>query len=75
MWLIPFVAGQSHTLSVDLGPHGCSVAGVSVWNYNKSADDVLRGAKSVVFFADERCIGRWEFRQAPGIDGNDQFSI
>ena len=42
MWLIPYTDGESHTLQIHLSqPH--DIAGVRLWNYNKSAEDTYRG--------------------------------
>jgi hypothetical protein len=70
MWLVPFTAGSDHVLRVDLGAP-CPVAGLRVWNYNKSSEDVLRGARLVTVTADGRAVGRCVLRPAPGCDGVD----
>jgi hypothetical protein len=58
MWLVPFTAGprgssgyyapsrSSHVLRVRL-PEPCWIAGLTIYNYNKSPDDTFRGAKHV----------------------------
>ena len=68
MWLVPFTAGAEHVLRVDLGVPS-PVAGLRVWNYNKSSEDVLRGARLVTVTADGRPVGRCVLRPAPGCDG------
>ena len=45
MWLIPYTDGESHTLQVRL-PHPQNIAGVRLWNYNKSAEDTYRGVSN-----------------------------
>uniref|UniRef100_A0A3B3YYX8 KATNIP domain-containing protein n=1 Tax=Poecilia mexicana TaxID=48701 RepID=A0A3B3YYX8_9TELE len=55
MWLIPFSAGASHTLSVAFSRHQ-AVAGLRVWNYNKSPEDSYRGVKVLHLFLDEVAI-------------------
>lgn len=42
MWLIPFSYGESHTLSVTFS-EAQSIAGLRIWNYNKSPEDSYRG--------------------------------
>lgn len=44
MWLIPFSYGESHTLSVTFSEAQC-IAGLRIWNYNKSPEDSYRGVK------------------------------
>jgi hypothetical protein len=63
MWLVPFtptpphVVGSrghdraAHVLEVCLDAP-CRIAGVRVWNYNKSAEDVLRGVRLVALEID-----------------------
>ena len=42
MWLIPFAEGEGHSLTLTF-PSQTMVAGVRVWNYNKSPEDTYRG--------------------------------
>ena len=46
MWLIPFTPGGHHTLDIYL-PREYEVLALTVWNYNKTAEDTFRGAKRV----------------------------
>ena len=46
MWLIPFTEGQDHLLTIDLR-HTTPLAGIRVWNYNKSTDDSFRGVSQI----------------------------
>lgn len=42
MWLIPYTSGYDHTLTVRFHqPH--TIAGLRIWNYNKSPEDSYRG--------------------------------
>eukprot|EP00602_Paraphysomonas_sp_CaronLab_P009978 CAMPEP_0185037942 /NCGR_PEP_ID=MMETSP1103-20130426/32999_1 /TAXON_ID=36769 /ORGANISM="Paraphysomonas bandaiensis, Strain Caron Lab Isolate" /LENGTH=1795 /DNA_ID=CAMNT_0027576163 /DNA_START=144 /DNA_END=5534 /DNA_ORIENTATION=- len=68
MWLIPYSKGSTHELKIDMGSR-CKVAGFNVWNYNKSPEDALRGARVVAVSADGVPLGRCELRIAPGCDG------
>mmetsp|Transcript_19318 Transcript_19318/g.32414 ORF Transcript_19318/g.32414 Transcript_19318/m.32414 type:complete len:1405 (+) Transcript_19318:858-5072(+) len=68
MWLIPFTSGGSHKLQIDLGSR-CKISGFNVWNYNKSAEDALRGVRVVTVLGDGVLIGQQELRIAPGCDG------
>lgn len=44
MWLIPFNKGEKHTIRIDLGrPY--QIQAIRIYNYNKSEEDSLRGAK------------------------------
>ena len=70
MWLIPYTPGSTHEVKIDLGAI-CAVAGFNVWNYNKSPEDALRGARVLAVHADGRLLGRCEIRMAPGCDGVD----
>lgn len=44
MWLIPFSYGDYHTLSVTFS-EAQSIAGLRIWNYNKSPEDSYRGVQ------------------------------
>lgn len=44
MWLIPFNKGENHTIMIDLG-RKMAISGLKFYNYNKSEEDTLRGAK------------------------------
>jgi hypothetical protein len=68
MWLIPYTAGGTHELRIDMGAT-CKLAGINVWNYNKSNEDALRGVRVVSIFGDGKLVGKQEFRIAPGCDG------
>ena len=41
MWLIPFNAGEDHTIRIDLGEVR-AISGLRFYNYNKSLEDTLR---------------------------------
>lgn len=68
MWLIPYTAGTTHRLKLDLGAP-CAVAGFNIWNYNKSPEDALRGVRVMSVYADGKFVGRCEIRMALGCDG------
>lgn len=42
MWMIPFTDGGDHTLSVEFSQTQL-IAGLRIWNYNKSREDTYRG--------------------------------
>lgn len=67
MWLLPYTAGYQHVLSIDLGRE-YSIAGLRFWNYNKSADDVRRGVRTVEIAIDGTKLnsGPVSLRKAPG---------
>ena len=46
MWLIPFVDGENHTLTIDFNQK-VLMAGLRIWNYNKSKEDTYRGVGTV----------------------------
>ncbi|XP_077979703.1 LOW QUALITY PROTEIN: protein KATNIP homolog [Glandiceps talaboti] len=46
MWLIPFLEGEEHSISINLD-EPIEVSGLRIWNYNKSPEDTYRGAKVV----------------------------
>ncbi|KAL0156196.1 hypothetical protein M9458_047442, partial [Cirrhinus mrigala] len=73
MWLIPLTSGSDHTLT--------TIAGLRIWNYNKSPEDSYRGqvtlewivenrqVKVVHVFLDSACIsplGGFLIRKGPG---------
>ncbi|XP_048868761.1 katanin-interacting protein isoform X5 [Brienomyrus brachyistius] len=68
MWLIPFEYGTEHILSVHFEePH--TVAGLRIWNYNKSPEDTYRGVKVIHVSMDDTTISPPEgflIRKGPG---------
>lgn len=44
MWLIPFNEGEVHSIIIDLGK-ATTISAIRFYNYNKSEEDTLRGAK------------------------------
>lgn len=44
MWLIPYNAGEDHTVRIDLG-RPTTIGAIKFFNYNKSIEDSLRGVK------------------------------
>ena len=81
MWLIPFTPGAEHVLRYDFG-QPVQIAGLRLWNYNKSNEDILRGAKLIhikvgmeggnqnnLGRGSDRSLGRYVLRMAPGCDG------
>lgn len=52
MWLVPFSSGQNHLLTINF-PENVLMAGLRIWNYNKSKEDTYRG---VSFFC---CHFNW----------------
>lgn len=67
-WLIPFSKGSTHRISIDLGT-ACKIAGLRIWNYNKTPEDALRGVRVASVYVDGRFIGQFVARIAPGCDG------
>ncbi|KAA0155858.1 hypothetical protein FNF29_01278 [Cafeteria roenbergensis] len=61
MWLVPYTEGERHWLRVDLG-RTVSLAGIVLYNYNKSADDASRGVRTISLALD----GRPVFARAAG---------
>jgi hypothetical protein len=55
MWLIPFNEGELHEIVIDLGkPY--NIGSIRFFNYNKSEEDTLRGAKQVLMWLDKKYI-------------------
>lgn len=44
MWLIPFTHGEAHTLNITFNKTQ-TIAGLRIWNYNKSPEDSYRGVR------------------------------
>ncbi|XP_059893753.1 katanin-interacting protein [Gadus macrocephalus] len=56
MWLVPFSSGAPPpTLTVSF-PRPQPIAGLRVWNYNKSPEDSYRGVKVIRMFLDDVAI-------------------
>jgi len=69
MWLIPFNRGEDHTIRIDLGEKR-QISALRFFNYNKSPEDTLRGAKQIVIQVDERYMtpkSGITLRIAPGV--------
>ncbi|XP_028264447.1 protein KIAA0556 isoform X2 [Parambassis ranga] len=55
MWLIPFSYGESHILNITFNKPQ-TIAGLRIWNYNKSPEDSYRGVKMMHVFLDDVAI-------------------
>ncbi|XP_029978131.1 protein KIAA0556 isoform X2 [Sphaeramia orbicularis] len=68
MWLIPFSYGESHTLTITFNK-AQTIAGLRIWNYNKSPEDSYRGVKVIHVFMDDIAISPTDgflIRKGPG---------
>lgn len=68
MWLIPFNAGEDHTVTIDFG-RMTTVGAIRFYNYNKSVEDSLRGVKTVIIKMDDKLVTSEKgitLRKAPG---------
>ena len=68
MWLIPFTHNGHHTLDIQL-PRKYEVLSLTIWNYNKTPEDTLRGAKKVDIRVDGTLVSPPSgaiIRKAPG---------
>ncbi|XP_056018588.1 protein KATNIP homolog isoform X4 [Ostrea edulis] len=68
MWLIPFNEGRNHLLTVNFN-QSIMMAGLRVWNYNKSSEDTYRGARAVHVQIDGKQVSPSEgylIRKGPG---------
>ncbi|XP_040923072.1 katanin-interacting protein isoform X2 [Toxotes jaculatrix] len=68
MWLIPFSYGEPHTLNISFNK-AQTIAGLRIWNYNKSPEDSYRGVKVIHVFVDNVAISPTEgflIRKGPG---------
>lgn len=68
MWLIPFAFGEQHTLTMSFDKVQ-TVAGLRIWNYNKSPEDSYRGVKVIHVYMDDVAISPTEgflIRKGPG---------
>ncbi|XP_061455578.1 katanin-interacting protein isoform X2 [Rhineura floridana] len=68
MWLIPFSPGEPHIITIHFA-QAENIAGLRIWNYNKSPEDTYRGAKVVHVLLDGCCIsppGGFLVRKGPG---------
>uniref|UniRef100_A0A3Q2Q3Y8 Si:dkey-161j23.7 n=1 Tax=Fundulus heteroclitus TaxID=8078 RepID=A0A3Q2Q3Y8_FUNHE len=68
MWLIPFSYGEPHIVNITFNKLQ-TIAGLRVWNYNKSPEDSYRGVKVLHLFLDDVAISPAEgflVRKGPG---------
>lgn len=47
MWLAPYTAGGDHVITITLKTPAM-VAGLQIWNYNKSPEDTRRGVCFII---------------------------
>eukprot|EP00347_Sterkiella_histriomuscorum_P022411 403338590 len=69
MWLIPFNKGENHTLKIDLGKVK-TISAIKFYNYNKSEEDTLRGAKQITIQLDKKFLTPKKgitIRKGPGL--------
>ncbi|XP_076408101.1 katanin-interacting protein isoform X1 [Peromyscus maniculatus bairdii] len=68
MWLIPFSPGLDHVVRIHFD-RAQSIAGLRLWNYNKSPEDTYRGVKIAHVSLDGLCVSPAEgflIRKGPG---------
>uniref|UniRef100_Q8C753-3 Isoform 3 of Katanin-interacting protein n=1 Tax=Mus musculus TaxID=10090 RepID=Q8C753-3 len=68
MWLIPFSPGLDHVVMIHFD-RAQSIAGLRLWNYNKSPEDTYRGVKIAHVSLDGLCVSPAEgflIRKGPG---------
>ncbi|XP_041829340.1 katanin-interacting protein isoform X2 [Melanotaenia boesemani] len=68
MWLIPFSSGEPHILNFTFTKVQ-TIAGLRIWNYNKSPEDSYRGVKVMHLYMDDAAISPTEgflIRKGPG---------
>ncbi|KAL1787305.1 KIAA0556-like isoform X2 [Sigmodon hispidus] len=68
MWLIPFSPGLDHVVMIHFD-RAQSIAGLRLWNYNKSPEDTYRGVKIAHVSLDGLCVSPEEgflIRKGPG---------
>ncbi|XP_069547538.1 katanin-interacting protein isoform X1 [Brachyistius frenatus] len=68
MWLIPFSYGEPHIINITFSKTQ-TIAGLRIWNYNKSPEDSYRGVKVMHLFMDDAAISPTEgflIRKGPG---------
>ena len=55
IWLIPYTAGEDHVIKFKF-PKPIEIKGIKLYNYNKSKEDSLRGARTVVIKSDGKLL-------------------
>jgi hypothetical protein len=55
IWLIPYTAGEDHTVRI-LFSRPTEIKGIKFYNYNKSEEDSLRGARTVLIKGDGKLL-------------------
>eukprot|EP00611_Tribonema_gayanum_P005860 TRINITY_DN1507_c0_g1_i11.p1 TRINITY_DN1507_c0_g1~~TRINITY_DN1507_c0_g1_i11.p1 ORF type:complete len:1829 (-),score=295.25 TRINITY_DN1507_c0_g1_i11:255-4994(-) len=65
MWKAPFSAATGCTLQIDLGRYR-AVAGIILWNYNRSDEDASIGARLIQLELDGSVLTQAIIRRAPG---------
>lgn len=55
MWLIPYNKGEKHYIKIDLGKQ-TMIGAIRFYNYNKSEEDTLRGAKLITVTLDKKYL-------------------
>ena len=68
MWLVPYNAGEPHTITINIGQI-VQIGSIKIYNYNKSSEDTLRGAKTMIIKIDGKLATPAKgitIRKAPG---------
>lgn len=55
IWLIPYTAGEEHTIKFSF-PSQIEIKGIKFYNYNKSKEDSLRGVRTVLIKSDGKLL-------------------
>lgn len=55
IWLIPYTAGEDHSIRI-LFSRPTEIKGIKFYNYNKSEEDTLRGARTVLIKGDGKLL-------------------
>ena len=66
MWLVPFNS-PGPSISVDFGRDTYIQPYITIYNYNKSEEDSIRGVREVVMYVDGNYVGHRVIRKAPGM--------
>mmetsp|Transcript_2493 Transcript_2493/g.9382 ORF Transcript_2493/g.9382 Transcript_2493/m.9382 type:complete len:1478 (-) Transcript_2493:1894-6327(-) len=70
MWLIPSSLENDPRIEIDLGSRE-KLAGIRIYNYNKSEEDTARGVKRIEIDTDGKKLDEYDVRKAPGHDKFD----
>lgn len=65
-WLIPYTAGNDHTIKIDFQTN-ITISMIRIWNYNSGRTHASRGVRYIEITLDNKYIFKGDIKKAPGL--------